>query len=130
MTRTLSLDFLSRSIQFISAEDVLARTARLLLDLVTGLQVPAKHANDFLRLTDLMQPSDVEVAWQDHRKPDHPITFNEANKLVRGLIATHRHLLVAPEYSKDVTQTCSRCKPSATFPLAEPQLMLSLLGYC
>jgi hypothetical protein len=130
MTRTLSLNCLSRSMQLISVEDVLARTARLLLDLVAGVQVPAKHANDFLRLTDLMQSSDVEVAWQDHRKPDHPATFNEANKLVRGLIATHRHLLVDPQYSKEVTQTCSRCIPSATFPLAEPQLMLSLLGYC
>ena len=130
MTRTLSLDFLSRSIQLISVEDVLARTARLLLDLVAGVQVPAKHADDFLRLTDLTQSSEVEVAWQDHRRPDHPATFHEANTLVRGLIATHRHLLVAPQYSKDVTQTCSRCIPSAAFPLAGPQLVLSLLGYC
>lgn len=130
MTRALSLDFLSRSIQIVSVEDVLARTARLLLDLVPGVQVPAKHANDFLRLANLLQSSEVEVAWQDHRKPDHPVTFHEADTLVRGLMATHRHLLVAPQYSKDITQTCSRCRTSATFPLAEPQLVSSLLGYC
>jgi hypothetical protein len=130
MTRTLCLEFLSRSIQLISIEDVLGRTARLLLDLAAGVQVPAKHAADFLRLASLIPSSEVEVAWQDHRKPDHPLTFREANTLVRGLIATHRHLLVAAQYSKDVTQTCSRCIPSATFPLAEPQLVLSLLGYC
>jgi hypothetical protein len=130
MMRTLPLDFPSRSIQLISVEDVLARTARLLLDLRAGVQVPAKHASDFLRLANLMPSSEVEVAWQDHRKPDHPGTFYEANALVRSLIATHRHLLIVPQYSKDVTQTCSRCKPSETFPLAEPQLVLSLLGYC
>jgi hypothetical protein len=130
MTRTLSLEFLSRSIQLISVEDVLARTARLLLALRAGVPVSAKHANDFLRLANLMQSSDVEVAWQDHRKPDHPVAFHEANTLVRGLIATHRHLLVTPQYSKDVAQTCSRCIASATFPLAEPQLVLSLLRYC
>src|SRR5262249_32466889 len=55
MTRTLCLDFLFGSIQFISVEDVLGRTARLLLGLVAGVQVPAKHANDFLRLANLMQ---------------------------------------------------------------------------
>ena len=130
MTRTLFLEFLSRSIQLISVEDMLARTARLLLDLLAGVQVPAKHASDFLRLANLVQSSEVEVAWQDHRKPDHPVTFHEANTIVRGLIATHRHLLIVPQYSKDVTQTCSRCIASATFPLAEPQLVLSLLGYC
>jgi hypothetical protein len=130
MTRTLSLKFPFGSIQLISREDVLARAVRLLLDLRGGVPVPAKHAVDYLRLDKIMQPSDVEVAWKDHRKPDHPETFQEANTLVRGLIATHRNLLTTPYYSKDVTQICSRCVPTAAFPLADPNLVLSLLGYC
>jgi hypothetical protein len=130
MTRTLSPGSPFGSIQLISREDVLARTARLLLDLRGGVPVPAKHANDYLRLAELVQLSDVEVAWQDHRKPDHPATFHEANTLVRGFIATHRDLLITPDYSKDVSQICSRCVATAAFPLADPHLVRSLLGYC
>jgi hypothetical protein len=130
MTRTQSLEFPFGWSQLISREDVLARTARLLLDLRWSVPVPAKHANDYLRLNKLMHPSDVEVAWKDHRKPDDPVTFHEANPLVQGLIATHRDLLITPDYSKDVTRICSRCVPTAAFPLADPNLVLSLLGYC
>ncbi len=130
MSRTLSLEFPFGRIQLIAREDVLARTARLLLDLRGGVPVPAKHANDYLRLGKLMQPSDVEVAWKDHRKPDHPVTFHEANTLVQSLIATDRNLLITPCYSTDVTQVCSRCVPTAAFPLTDPSLVLSLLGYC
>ena len=129
LTRTLSVEFPSGPIQLISGEDVLARAARLLLDLRVGVPVPAKYANDYLRLEKVMQPSDVEAAWQDHRKPDHPVTFREANMLVQGLVATHRDLLITPIYSRDATQICSRCVATAAFPLADPHLVLSLLGY-
>jgi hypothetical protein len=130
MTRVLSVEFPFGCLQLISREDVLARVVRLLLDLRGGVPVPEKHANDYLRLDKLIRPSDVEVAWQDHRKPDHPVTFHEANTLVRGLITTHRDLLITPHYSNDVTQICSRCVPTAAFPLADPHLVFSLLGYC
>lgn len=130
MTRTLSLEFPFGQIQLISAEDVLARTARLLLDLRGGFPVAAKHGNDYLRLEKLIQTSDLEAAWHDHRKPTHPVTFREANALVRGLLATQQNLLITPDYSKDAEQICSRCVPKPAFPLADPQLVLSLLGYC
>ena len=77
-----------------------------------------------------MQTCDLEAAWQDHRKSDHPETFREANTLVRDLIATHHELLITLDYSKDATQICSRCVPTPAFPLADPHLVLSLLGYC
>lgn len=130
MTRTQPLKLPFGSVQLISGEDVLARAARLLLDLCSGIPVAAKHASDYLRLGRLMQTPDVEVAWQDHRKPEHPVMFRDANMLVRDLIATHRNLLITPDYSKDATQICSRCGPTPAFPLADPHLVLSLLGYC
>jgi hypothetical protein len=130
MSRTLSLQFLSGPIQLMSAEDMLARMARLLLDIRAGIPVSAKHAHDFLRLANLVESSEVEVAWQDHRKPDHPVTFRKANTMVRDLMRTNRHLLVSPEYSKDATQTCSRCVATPAFPLADPHRILSLLRYC
>ena len=130
MSRTVSLQFLSSSIQLVSSEDVLARTARLLLDIRKGIPVPAKCAYDYLRLANLMEPSSVEVAWQDHREPDHPLTFREANTIVRDLVATDGHLLVTPKYSNDLNQICSRCVATPAFPLADPHLILSLLQYC
>jgi hypothetical protein len=130
MIRTLVLEFPFGPIQLISGEDVLARAARILLDLREGVPVAAKHATDYLRLWTVIQTSDLEAAWQDHRKPNHPVKFREADTLVRALIATHHNLLITPDYSKDAKQVCSRCVPTPAFPLADPHLVLSLLGYC
>lgn len=130
MARTLSVNLLPGPIQLVSPEDVLAHAARLLLDLDAGTTVPAKHANDYLRLADLVEPSSVEAAWQDHRKSGHPWTFRQTNALVQELIATHRNLLIIPEYSKDTNPICPRCVSTTPFQLADPKLVLSLLGYC
>ena len=130
MRRTHPLRLPCGPVRLISAEDVLARAARMLLDLRAGVPVAAKHAKDYLRLEKLVRTSDLEVAWQDHRKPDQPSCFREAEVLVHELIATHRELLTTPDYSTDATQICSRCVPTAAFPLADPNLVLSLLGYC
>jgi len=130
MARALPIDSPFGPIQLISAEDALAHAARLLLDLRVGIPVPSKYASDYLRLARIDQLSDVEIAWPDHRKPDHPTTFAEANSVIRSLIATHDRLLVTPEYSNDATQICPRCVAIQAFPLADPDLIRSLLGYC
>jgi hypothetical protein len=130
MSRTLSADLPSGPIQLISLEDAVARSARLLLDLDVGLPVPSKHADDYLRLAELVQEPDVETAWRDHRRPAHPLTFRETNTLLKNLIATRRNLLITPEYSKDAAEVCPRCVPHGCFPLANPNVVLSLLGYC
>ena len=109
MRRTVSVNLLSGPMQLISQDDIQARAARLLLDLGGGIPVPAKHADNYLRLERLVQPFGVEVAWPDHRKPGHPKTFREASTLVQRLIATHRDLLINVDYSKDATQGCPRC---------------------
>jgi len=116
-------------VRLISAEDVLGNAARILLDLREDVPVAAKHASDYMRLEKSIQHSHVEAAWQDHRKPSHPQTFHETNLIVHDLIATHRDLLIAPEYSQDANQVCPRCVATEAFPLADPQFVLSLLGY-
>jgi hypothetical protein len=130
MSRTISIDLTSGPLQVISVEDALARAARLLLDLDASVSVPAKHAGDYLRLAELVKPSSVETAWQDHRKPTHPATFCETNTLLTRLIATRRDLLISPEYSKDTAEICRRCVRTPSFQLADPEAVLSLLGYC
>jgi len=129
LTSTLSLGFSFGQIQLISGEDVVAHAARILLELRVGAPVAGKHANNYLRLAGLIHIPDLEAAWHHHRKPDHPKTFEEVNSLVRSSIASHSELLITPDYSQDATQICPRCVPLPAFPLADPHLVLALLGY-
>lgn len=130
MTRSVRLDLLSAKVRLISLEDLTARTARLVLDLAEGIPVHSKHARDFLGFVSLVDEAKVETAWQDHRKPNHPVTFQETVGLLHYLIPTHQDLLVNPEYSKDTEGICPRCSTTPTFQLADPNVILSLLGYC
>jgi hypothetical protein len=116
--------------QVISLEDLVARAARLTLDIVEGVSVQSKHAIDFLRLAALADAEEVEAAWQDHRKPTHPATFKDASSLLHDLIPGRQECLIAPDYSKDIGEVCPRCMPTAAFHLADPNVVLSLLGYC
>jgi len=130
MTRAVSVEGPSGLLRVISVEDALAHEARLLLDLDASVPVPAKHAGDYLRLVELVKSANMEAAWQDHRKPTQPVTFRETSTLVKRLIATRRNLLMSPDYSKDADGICPRCVPSPPFELADPNVVLSLLGYC
>jgi hypothetical protein len=130
MSRTLSPDLPYGLTQLISLEDAVARAARLVLDLAEGVPVPSKHADDYLRLTELVQHSDVEEAWGDHRRPKHPTTFRETNTLLRNLISTRGNLLITSEYSINSAEVCPRCVPTGPFQLADANVVLSLLGYC
>lgn len=130
ISRTSRLELPSGAVRLISLEDLVARTARLALDLAEGVPTPSKHAMDFLRLSDLVQPADVEIAWRDHRKQKHPEGFEEANRLLHKLIPARPDLLITPEYSKSADAVCLRCVPETAFQLADPKTVLSLLGYC
>jgi hypothetical protein len=61
MSRAILVDGPSGPIRVISVEDVVACEARLLLDLAASVPVPAKHANDYLRLADLVKSSNLET---------------------------------------------------------------------
>ena len=113
MDRAIWVDVPSGPLRVISVEDVLAHEARLLLDLDANRPVPAKHADDYLRLVELVKSPNMETAWEDHRKPTHPMTFDETNTLIRRLIATRRNLLITPDYSKDAAEICRRCANSS-----------------
>jgi hypothetical protein len=114
----------------VALEDLIARTARVSLDLANGVPVPAKQAADFLLLSRMLGPRDAQSAWCDHRKPDQPESFAEVRKILTELIPDQPDLLVSPEYSKDVHAACERCMPTAAFPLVDPRAILSVLGYC
>ncbi len=116
-------------ISIISFEDLIARAARLSLDITHGAAI-TKHAQDFCRLSNLTSTDSVEVVWQDHRRKDHPSTFREAHELLHDLIPRSRELLFTPKYSKDETKICERCSATSHFPLADPGTIYSILGYC
>jgi hypothetical protein len=130
MRRTSTLDLSVGAVRLVSLEDLAARTARLALDLAGGAPTPSKHTTDFLRLAELVDPTAVKVAWPDHRKQGQPASFEEATALLRYLIVACQDLLIAPDYSKDAEAVCSRCESTCAFRLADPKLILSILGYC
>lgn len=114
----------------VALEDLIARTARLLLDLGAGKTVAAKHARDYLRFAGYGERAEVEAAWRDHRKPEHPVSFVEADIAVRRLVAAREDLLITPEYSKDTRAVCPRCVAGGVFALAQAEEVLAVLGYC
>ena len=117
--------------RLISLEDLTARAARLAFDLVGGRSVARKYARDFERLYALVSPAQVELAWQDQRKPGQPVTFQEASSLLRHHIRScSRNSLIEPRYSTAVNDVCERCHQTANLSLADPQWVLSVLGYC
>ena len=130
MSRTHTLDWTAGLGRIISPEDLWARSARLTLDLAEGAPMPAKHARDFLHLAGIAEPSAVQRAWQEHRKRQQPGTFEDARQLANTLIPSSTCLLIDPVYSTDTNAVCPRCESTTQFPLADPNVILSLLGYC
>jgi hypothetical protein len=129
LNRSSDLIFPTGIVRLISLEDLIARLARLTLDLAGQVETPAKHALDFLRLMELVDPKAVEAAWCDHRKPAHPATFKETSSLLHAVIATRSDLLITPDYSKDATVVCPRCVNTGRFRLADPSALRAILGY-
>jgi hypothetical protein len=130
MSRCGKISLPAGNVGLVSIEDLVARNARLALDLAVFTAVPAVHAADFLRLAELVDPERVEAVWRDHRKPQHPHTFTKARRLLQDLIATRTELLVTRNYSTDIRAVCSRCKETQVLRLSDPRVVISLLGYC
>lgn len=130
LRRAVTAEFPSGPMPIASAADLLARAARLLLGLADGVAVAAKHASDYLRLVEIVDPAEMEVVWPDHRKPSHPAEFREARRLIGDLVPACSDLLVTPRYSRDTSGICPRCIPTAAFPLADPKVVLAILGHC
>lgn len=130
MHRTARIDFPGGPVAAVSLEDLIARTARLLLDLAAGVPVARKHARDYVRFAECVRPERMEAAWRDHRKTTQPAVFQEAKAMLHRLLPTSAHLLIVPRYSQDPHARCPLCVSDSAFPLADPQAVRSLLGYC
>jgi hypothetical protein len=114
----------------ISLQDLTARTARLIWDLSANVPIAPKYAKDFLRLLAIVKTDAVEVAWKEHKKPHAPKSFSDAAIELRRLIESRPDLLVTPAHSLDVKALCERCRGTEVLPLADPEQIVSLLGYC
>ncbi len=82
---------------------LVARSARLSLEVTRGVPTPRKHSADFLRLAKLLVHERlIETAWQTHRRPVDPATFRLANTAAPSLhprkpgTADHAGLLNRP----------------------------------
>jgi len=130
MKRCSPLRLADAAIQMVSAEDLAARAASLLMDLECGSTVASKHALDFQRLVNAIDLDRVKIAWRDYRKPSHPATFKEASLRVRNLVRSRAELLMVPEYLHDADAVCPRCEEIEPFCLAPARTIMSILGYC
>ena len=114
----------------ISLEDILGRLLRLGWNLIDGIPVGSKYVGDLVATLELGDPERLEVAWQDHRRPEMPRTFKEALGPVMKATTVRRELLITPDYSKDPTEVCHRCHEVGNLRLADGAVILSALGYC
>jgi len=130
LARSQLFHFEAGAIQVVAVEDLVARTASLLIDLERGCVVARKHAQDFERLSRVVSCEGVAAAWQEHRKPTDPASFKEATRQISELVASCGSLLVIPDYSQDVETVCPKCVKNETFPLASASTIKSILGYC
>jgi hypothetical protein len=130
MERLTPIEISGLALKMASLHDLVARHARLNWDLMEGKPIAPKYARDFLRLIDLITTDEVESIWQEHRKPQSPKSFAETVQQLREVIASRSDLLIPPTYSTDVEEVCQRCHGSEAFPLSDPRLFLSVLGYC
>ena len=116
-------------IHVVSAEDLAARNASLVMDLERGRSVERKHAKDLKSLTEIIDPAQVEVAWQDHRRENDPPRFSEVQARIRDLVQSCDALLVTPGYSRDADAICPRCEETGAWRLASGQDVMTILGY-
>jgi hypothetical protein len=130
ISRAQAIEVNGKVLRVVALEDLVARSARLCLDLAGEIPVPAKHTRDFVRMLPLVFPGAVEAVWPEHRKPDHPGTFAEVAALLSDLIPLRKDLQIDPLFSQDADATCPRCRPTPEFPLADPHRILRMLGYC
>ncbi len=118
------------AIPAVSLEDLVARAVRLTLPLIDSRPVPAKHASDLLRLLQVADAAEGERAWPRHRRTGDPESFRDAAALLREIISHRSDLLITPAYSRNPGERCSRCADVEGLELADPAVILSILGYC
>jgi len=130
LSRTVRVQLPFGVMEVLSPEDLIARLARIVLQISRGIPVAPKYAYDLVRLLEVFHPAQVELAWLDHRRPEYAINFQRACRLAFDLIKSRQQLLVNPEYSKRIDEECLRCVPQGRFHLVDPEKMMSIMGYC
>jgi hypothetical protein len=121
----------AQPMRIIGLEDLAARYGRLaLVDLTAGVTVPFKYLRDYFRVAEIADPAKLEIAWQDQRKATQPKDFREAHRELQSIAARSQESVDGPEYSRNPDTICDRCRETPTFKLANPRLILSVMGYC
>ncbi len=114
----------------VSFADALARLARLCWQVVSGEQLEAKFARDFMRLLDLQGDEAMDATWAEHRKNGMPKQFVDAAREIVASLAVSGDALTTRVYTIDPDEVCPRCHDTAALRRAPAARMLELLGYC
>jgi hypothetical protein len=116
------------SLKVVSIEDLVVRTtAHVYVRLRQHRPVDVKHAQAFRRLVGFGAREKIDAAWVDHRQ-DLEETFQDASRQAERLLTLYPELLIHERYSSIVTP-CEQCRDYGAFRRAEPDTILSVLGY-
>ena len=113
---------------FVSVEDLRARvTAHVCSSLGRGFVIDRKHVEAFCALQTVGEPQRLIEAWRDHNETLDG-TIQEATATAQRLIEASPHLIVTEQYGLEIVP-CAKCMPDDRFPLADRELVASILGY-
>jgi hypothetical protein len=128
LTRAERLEGSTGPLTVVSLEDLVARTAALVLGcLRRGKPIDPKHACAFRRLAGLGEPGRIDVAWRDHRQSELE-SFHQAAQLAHQLLDRHPELAISERYSVEVS-VCPQCQEYGPFRRACPDIIVQILGY-
>jgi hypothetical protein len=120
---------LGMRLRVVSLEDLAARAVRELMNLSREQTVPRKYADQFRRTIDRIDPTLVEKAWSDHRKPHDPVAFSEAVRKIASLLVSRNRFLGLQRYVTNIGAVCERCRSAGPFEPAPPGDIFDILGY-
>jgi hypothetical protein len=128
LSRAGVLDEQTGPLPVLAIEDLVARTtAHVCGRLRNGLEIDMKHVRAFLRLADFGLATQFGQAWQDHRQ-DVPGTLETATQEAHRLLARHPELVVSGR-ATSIVNKCERCHDYGPFRLAQPEVIVDILGY-
>ena len=128
LSRARVMDEQTGPLAVLAIEDLVARTtAHVCSRLRNGLEIDVKHVQAFTRLAGVGLAPQLDQAWHDHRQ-NVPGTLETATQEAHQLLTRHPELVVSGKYSTDVT-ACDWCQDYGPFRLAQPEVIVDILGY-
>jgi len=115
--------------RFVAIEDLLAKLLSIIYPATGNKPVEPKYVEHFRLLSTVAVPGTMRKVWLEYRKEEQPLDYEEAAKIVSSSLRANPALLQAEHYCQDLGHSCSWCRESELFPLAQRSRIYEILGY-